>query len=536
MRLVALHDNAMIADVVSEKESIYIGSDPACRLVLEHPDVTPRHAVVYPDQEGNWQIQVLDANAPLQLNDEVLSETTQLRENDALRIGDFLVRAFPEYTERPGARVALGVSKEQLERFAKTTLPPGTVLRRLEEPLTLQPNQLASVARAAVGLSGTAVIEDCMDTALQSLLENFGAQRAWLGIRRTAAGRLEYVEGRLLTGQPTDLPEIGETLKTRVLDRAQFALVPRVSRDERFSVLSGPLLGPNGSLGMAYLDSGLSGRRYEERDLDFFVVQLHALGAQLDAIFRGQARTRAAMADGQVTLTHEVQTRLTPRKLPQWDQLQCSAFREPGRRHSGDIYDVLKLANNLAAFLVVHTPVGGALAPLLMSQAQTSFRVAVMHQDTPAVFMRTLNWMLYDGQDDHPLHCFAGVVDPKTGQMRYTIAGDMGAFVIGKRGEARSLAPEQPLPPVSAARSTVYPLLPEQLRTADSLAVFSRGITTATNEAGDTFGQERTLNLLCDGFGQSAGSMMKEVVTDLEAFTAGVAQPEDITIVLAHRL
>ena len=213
---------------------------------------------------------------------------------------------------------------------------------------------------------------------------------------------------------------------------------------------------------------------------------------------------------------------------------QC--FREPGRERSGDIYDVVRLPNNSIAFLVAHTPAAGALPGVLMVQAQTAFRSAAMHQDSPNAFLRALNWLLYDGQRDHPLHCFTGVIDPATGELRYAQAGHVAAFIVSARGEERSLAPEEPAPELGLAKTTVYPLLTEQLEPGETFVLSTPGVSTAKNRREETFGEERFVNILCDGFGQLASATLKEMLTDLRNFTEGGSQPDDITVLLAHRV
>jgi serine phosphatase RsbU (regulator of sigma subunit) len=59
-------------------------------------------------------------------------------------------------------------------------------------------------------------------------------------------------------------------------------------------------------------------------------------------------------------------------------------------------------------------------------------------------------------------------------------------------------------------------------------------VTAARNKHGESFGQDRFVDILCDGFGQLASSMLKEMLTDLRGFTQGGALPNDITVILAH--
>ena len=537
MRLIVLQSDAMIADVVCGRETVLLGSKEDCRIQLPDPRIAPNQAVIHPEEGGAWWIEQLDSTCLLTLNGTTVTGRSQLKTGDEIRLLDYAVRVYPDYDETGAPRVTLGTSRAQLERFAQSKLPFGAVLHRADEPLTVHPGQLDGIGRASLAVSSCTTIEELMDAALQHLLTVFAAQKAWIGLRRANYGSMEYEEGRLITGPPTDLPEIGSELKPRVLDRSQFVLVPVVSREDQTSLLAGPLMGSEGRLGMVYLDTGESGRHFDPRDLDYFILQMNIIAYQLDAIFKTIARNRAALIDGQVSVAHEIQARLTPRKLPQWEgQLQFGAFREPGRERTGNIYDVVQLPNNLAAFMIAHTPATGGLPSMLMTQAQTAFRSAVMHQDNPSVCLRTLNWMLYDGQRDHPLECSVGVIDPESGVMRYSLAGHVGAYIIGQRGEERALGGQEPLPALGLVKTTVYPLLPEQLEPGETLVLFTPGVVTAKNRKDEVFGEERFVNLLCDGFGQLASTMLKEMLTDLRNFTEGGQQPDDITVILAHRV
>ncbi|GAG08676.1 unnamed protein product, partial [marine sediment metagenome] len=262
----------------------------------------------------------------------------------------------------------------------------------------------------------------------------------------------------------------------------------------------------------------------------------NTLAAQLDAIFRQIAKTRAAMLKGEVTVAHAVQTRLTPRKLPQWKGLQFGAFREMGHDRTSDIYDVVRLSNQMAAFMIAHTSATGPIPSMLMAQAQAGFRIAAMHLDAPHVFLRSLNHVLYDGSQDHPFECFAGVIEPPTGNMRFAQAGKMGAYIIGNSGEARRLGSSESTPPLAAVKDASFNLHPERLDTRETLVLFTPGVVTARNSKGEAFGEERFVNILRDGFGQLASNMLKDMLFDLRQFTEAGTQPDDITVILAHRL
>lgn len=533
MRLVVHETDAIVSDVVCSREPIRIGSADGCQVRL--PLDGPEDAGVIQLNGDGWIIEPNASSPPVSINGTPVSGPAPLRAGDELRIGTVLVEVHPEQVEAVH-RPELGTSVAQLNRFAQTSqLAPGSIVKRGDEPLGVQPLQMQRIGQVLLRLADCIQPERVMEVALDAIAAAFGPLRVWIGIRRVNYGAMEYVEGRTNIGQASDLPEYGDKLKPRVLDRGQFLLIPQWTVDEPVCIMSGPLVGPDGILGMMYLDG--PERRYSAHDLDYFIMLSNMLGVQLDSVFKYIAKNKAAMLEGEVSVAHEIQARLTPKKLPQWeDELQIGAFREPGREHTGDIYDIVKLATGHAAIMISHTPTTGPLPSMLMAAAHSSFRIAAMHQDAPHVFLRSLNHILFDPAKDRLLNSFVGLIDPATGQLKYAMAGNTGAFIIGLRGEERRLAPSTLEPTLGENRAFGYTLLSEQLESSETLVLFTPGVVTAKNRSGQVFGEDRFVNFLCDGFGQLASQLLKEMFTDLRSFTEGGLQPDDITVILAHRV
>lgn len=539
MRLIVLEKSTQLTEIDCREEAVYIGSDDNCEIRLPNADLAAQIGVFYVENENNWVYEPLDVSSAVQLNGATVIDKVQFRIGDQLKIADYLIRAEigDDQPAPAGATPAVKrTSVENLRRFVQYRLPPGTVIKKPSEDVVLKPEQRSKCSRAAVKLGQCATIEELMGAGLQLLIETFGASRVWMGVRKMTYGSLDYVEGRLNTGQSTELSSTGDNLKPRVLDRDQFLLLPYGDDSYRGSVMVGPLCASEGTQGMVYVDTKEGERRFETHDLEAFIQFLNVLAAHLEGIYQRIAKIRAAMLEGEVAVAHAIQTRLTPRKLPQWEELQFGAFREMGRERTSDIYDVVRLSNGMAIFMIAHTSAAGAVPGMLMAQAQAAFRVASMHLDAPHTFLRSINNIMYDGTNDHPLDCFVGVIEPHTGNMRFAQAGRMGAFIISGCGEPRALSPKEATPSISATRDYQYKLEPEKMRNGETLALFTPGVVTARNSQGEVFGQERFINILCDGFGQQASSTLREMLSDLQQFTESGTQPDDITVILAHRL
>lgn len=541
MRLVVLQHGHELGEVEAGSEAIYIGSGEDCAIRLPDGGLPLEAVMIFATSDDAWSVECLAEGIPCELNGNALVARQRLRAGDQIKIAEFLIRAeslvapAPQDAAQPAEDRPRRVNIANLNRFVQFRLPAGTLLKKAEEPISIALSQRRSAVAANLRLAAAETVEQWMDPAVSVLFEMFGAQRVWLGVRKLNYGAMDYVEGRFSNGKPAELPETGESLKPRVLDRGQFIALSQGDEAGLSSVLTGPLAGPDGTLGMVFLDSGDTGRRYGEEELDGFIMLMTAIAGQLDAIFNQQAKTRAAMLEGQVAVAHAIQTRLTPRMLPQWEQLQFGAFRELGRERTSDHYDVVRIPNGMAGVLVAHTTAIGPLPGMVMSQVQAAFRMATMYKAGPQVFLRSVNALSYDGERDHPLDCFMAIIDPDSGEMRWSVAGNVGAYIISNRGEERPLAPPTPNPSIAHDKATVYEQYGEKLGDGETLVIFTPGVVTAKNSKGEVFGEERFVNIIADGFGQLASATLKEMLHDLRQFTEGGAQPDDITVMLAHR-
>ena len=534
MRLVVLENGTPVGETDCRTSALYIGSRSDCAIRLDDDRIAAQQIVIYPDGDTGWMVQSLVDTEDVRINESVPDGPQPLVGGDRITAFQYVILAHEERGDSAADQPVGRTSVARMTQFVRFQLPHGSTIKKTTEPITADRAQMQSVGRAAVSLCRCETPEQFLDVALRALLEIFGCYRAWMGVRRYNYGPMEYIEGRLLNGKTADLPEIGEQLKPRVLDRGQFVLIPRVSAEEPYSVLTGPLLGPDGSLGIVTLDTGEAKRRFTIEELDLFILLLSGQGMHLHAIFQQIAEQRAAIIDGQVSVAHAIQAALTPRKLPQWDELQFGAFRAPGREKTSDIYDVVRLSNQMAAFLLARVRVAGSLPGMHMGQAQAAFRTACMHMDAPHIFLRSLNVLICDSDPEHVMDCFMGVIDPASGKLRFALGGDIGAYIIGARGEERRLGGETPPPPVGFDRKTAYDTLADNLASGETLAFFTPGVVSARSRNGEVFGRDRFVDILGDGFGQLASAMLKELLTELQNFTEGGSQPEDITMVLAH--
>jgi serine phosphatase RsbU (regulator of sigma subunit) len=374
-----------------------------------------------------------------------------------------------------------------------------------------------------------------MDLTLRTIREEFDPRLAWFGARRQDYGRLEFMESSASEGASTKAePPHVETYCYRCLERTQFIVVPRTGDDLVQAVMAVPLVAQRGRLGLLYVDSKPEGIVYDLGHLDRLSLYAAMVATQWEALVEEQVHVQESIAAGEQSFVREVQARLDPTSVPQWDELQFAVYCKPGFDRAGDVYDVMRMPNGLATFFVAHVDAAATRTALALVEMRTAFRIAAMHADPPHILLREFNWLLHTESERCTAGAAAIVMNPRTGAAEYAVAGNVGAIAIDDCGEPRDLI-DPAVPTLGATRDFAYASRPLRIMPDETIVLYSSGCLTATDPAGQPVGRHRLTEALCDGFGISASDALNNLLGDLGPFFKDGRQSDDITFVFVHR-
>jgi sigma-B regulation protein RsbU (phosphoserine phosphatase) len=129
---------------------------------------------------------------------------------------------------------------------------------------------------------------------------------------------------------------------------------------------------------------------------------------------------------------------------------------------------------------------------------------------------------------------FFGVLDPASGTLAFCNAGHNPPYVVSRDGGVVPVGRPRGIPlgirPAFAHATGELRLAPDA-----SVFLFTDGITEAMDAAGELFGEGRLEAALRSLAGESAGTMVREVVGAVRAFAGAAPQADDIAA-LALRL
>lgn len=251
-----------------------------------------------------------------------------------------------------------------------------------------------------------------------------------------------------------------------------------------------------------------------------------SMAAELEAKQRRRDEMQAAAA---------IQNSILPRPLAQDGALQAvdlHAEMHPAREIGGDFYDYFLLDGDRLALTVADVSGKGIPAALFMAVSRTVLRTGERGDDMAADIVAANRLLAAENAASMFVTAFHGVVDLKTGALRYCNAGHNPPYLLrapqGGQAGARETLKATGLP-FGIDADLPYRIGETQLRSGDALFLFSDGITEAFNPAGEEFGNARLEEALEAARAQSAAGLVKDILAATTEFAAGAEQSDDIT-------
>ena len=250
--------------------------------------------------------------------------------------------------------------------------------------------------------------------------------------------------------------------------------------------------------------------------------------AYADAIREAQERDLA--------IAREIQMGILPSDLTTPSQgmgLDVHATTEPARHVGGDLFEVLRVADDRLVVALGDVCGKGIPASLFMAVTVTLLRTLARQIESPAQLLARLNDELA-AQNPRGMFVTMSCLDLRGGRVMCANAGHDATLLLRTGGA---------LEPVFGSSGTVLGLFPGaaytnetlELQEGESLVLYSDGVTDAADPAGATFGEERLRACFGEGTRGTAAETVDHVLRSVRAFADGAAQTDDITILAVRR-
>lgn len=255
------------------------------------------------------------------------------------------------------------------------------------------------------------------------------------------------------------------------------------------------------------------------------------MSSELDSYVRNLTTVAAEHEKNhtELTIATAIQVSSLP-KLEAFTRLELYAMMDPALEVGGDFYDFFKIDDDHIALLVADVSGKGVPAALFMMVSKIILRHNLKLGLSPAEALQRTNEEL---SKNNPIEmfvsCLCGVLDLKTGVLKFANAGHERPALMRKGGEFY-------LPQIKSCfvlggmPGMKYQDFEVPLAPGDIMFTYTDGVPEAMNENNEEFGNERMLAALNANKNESMENLCKNVREMVRAHAGSAAQFDDITM------
>ena len=248
-------------------------------------------------------------------------------------------------------------------------------------------------------------------------------------------------------------------------------------------------------------------------------------------------RQKERMQD-ELNVGHDIQMSMLPLEFPPFpdrNEFSINALLEPAREVGGDFYDFFFIGKDELCLVIGDVSGKGVPGALFMAVTRTMIKSSALGDRSPASIVTRVNDEL---SADNPQSMFVtlwvGIVNVKTGELRFTNAGHNPPYIIQDQGDLVCLD-KRDGPIIGAVGGIAYKENEVGFSRNDTLLLFTDGVTEAMDPAGELYLESRLEEFLNKQQALTTGDLVNGALVAVEEFAAEAEQADDITL-LAFKL
>lgn len=241
-----------------------------------------------------------------------------------------------------------------------------------------------------------------------------------------------------------------------------------------------------------------------------------------------------ARIESELNLANAIQRNMLPSIFPPFPdhkEIEIYANMKPAKEVGGDFYDMFLIDENHLALVIADVSGKGIPAALIMMITKTLIKnTALNGKPVDEVFQNVNNLLCEGNQSNHFVTSWFGILNLKDGKLEFVNAGHNPPLLyLNKEGSFQYLKTKPNLI-LAAMENTQYRKHEVVLEPGDKLFLYTDGVTEATNEKNELYGEERLQNYLNCHVEENVETTIKGVKNDIDRFAGNANQFDDITM------
>jgi len=330
--------------------------------------------------------------------------------------------------------------------------------------------------------------------------------------------------------------KLGEGFIGRVAESGKPIISHDVSKDPRYfrarertkSEMVAPIISHDKVIGVFDLESDRLDA-YSADDLAILQMLTEQVAIIIEKVRLLDEVVEKKRIEAQLEIARQVQLELLPDNDPQLENFEISAYIFPTEEVSGDYYDWVQIFDDQIGITVADAVGKGIPAALLMSFLRASLRSGVQIGYAPHIALAKVSNLLWDSVEEHQfITGIYGILDSTNRTFVFSNAGHNPPLLIKPDGEYRYV--EYGDLPLGMFRDMHYHQHFIRFDKGQVMVIYTDGITEATNEAGEEYGQERLAKRILEGIELPAKQLIDHIRKGVADFTERKFLDDDGTL------
>ncbi len=233
-------------------------------------------------------------------------------------------------------------------------------------------------------------------------------------------------------------------------------------------------------------------------------------------------------------IAREIQQALFPKQNPVVEGYEIAGWNRSADETGGDAYDFIRLDDGRLAICLADATGHGIGAALLIAQGRSLLRAMLsVTQDLPTIAGGVNDLLAEDLADDRFVTAFIGILDPQAHTIEYISGGQGPLILVGPDGVENRTANAMPfavIPEIEYEPPKRFDFSP-----GATLVLLTDGFYEAADPRKEQFGEDRVIEFVKQKAALPLVQLIEGLQADVETFTQGCPQADDLTAVLIRR-
>jgi serine phosphatase RsbU (regulator of sigma subunit)/putative methionine-R-sulfoxide reductase with GAF domain len=297
-----------------------------------------------------------------------------------------------------------------------------------------------------------------------------------------------------------------------------------------------PLVLRGESFGVMLLAENSENYLYREKRHEIITGVSQQLALAIQDDLRQQEVLTSERLKREIQLAQQIQRTFLPDQLPHIPNWDLDVRWRPALQVSGDFYDLVHLPDGRWGLVIADVSDKGLAAALYMTVTRTLVHASALDGDLPAKTLLQVNQLLLDNsQEGLFTTIFYALLDVANGEIIYCNAGHNSPLVLRARTQQLEVVGRG-----GTALGTLADIHLEDewlvLQPADSLILYTDGVTEARGTNDKLFGISRLKKLLCREMNRNIYQLLDDLDAELARFTLGRNPSDDVTVMGLQRI